>query len=394
MRIRARSPVAAVVAAALLGGCGKEQGASPVKVPVLGAKGADKQAPAPLGIPFTATKNTTRIPGSDPVADAAAVARAVYPSVTPEDRPQAVVLADVGDWRSALAASVLMAPPIRAPLLFSDGADLPATTREALDALAPSGSDAAGGAQVVRVGAVARPAGLKSADLAGRDADALARAIDSLQASARGASSGSVMVVSGDEPAFAMPAAALAAKSGVPILFARRDTLPAATRAAIAEHDRPRIYVLGPSEVISPKVTRALRPLGTVIRLGGQDPQSNAVALARYADRSFGWGIVDPGHGLVFADPRRPQDAAAAAPLSASGTYGPLLLTDQAGALPQVVRSFLLDIQPGYRSDPTRGVYNRGWIVGDQSAVGVPAQAEIDRLLEIRPARNRLPSQR
>jgi hypothetical protein len=390
--VRIPALAALALAAAALGGCGKEQGPAPVKVPVLGAKGGDEQAPAPLGIPYTATKNTTRIAGADPVADAAAVARAVYPSITPEGRPEAVVLADAGDWRSALAASVLMAPPIRAPLLLSDGDDLPAVTEDALQALAPSGSDPAGGAQVIRVGDVARPDGLKSTDLVGKGPDELARAIDAFQASARGASSDSVLVVSADQPAFAMPAAALAAKSGVPILFAHRDSLPEPTRAAIAAHQQPRIYVLGPSDVISPKVTRVLRPLGTLIRLGGQDPQSNAVEFARYADSDFGWGVVDPGHGLVFADPERPEDAAAAAPLSASGTYGPLLLTDAAGTLPEATRGYLLDIQPGFTDDPTRGVYNHGWIVGDEAAIGVPAQAEIDRLLEIAPAKNRLPS--
>jgi hypothetical protein len=201
------------------------------------------------------------------------------------------------------------------------------------------------------------------------------------------------VVVSADAPEFAMPAAAWAAKSGDPILFATRDTLPEATRAAIAAHQQPRIYVLGPSSVISPKVTIELRKLGTVTRVGGQDPQTNAVEFAKYADSTFGWGVVDPGHGLVFADPRRPADAAAAAPLSASGKWGPLLLVGDDGELPQAVKDFLLDIQPGYREDPTRGVYNHGWIIGDDKAVSVAAQAQIDALLEIAPAKNSLPSE-
>jgi hypothetical protein len=46
--------------------------------PVLGAGGDEEQGenPAPLGFPIFATKNTTRVAGADPVADAAAVARA------------------------------------------------------------------------------------------------------------------------------------------------------------------------------------------------------------------------------------------------------------------------------------------------------------------------------
>jgi hypothetical protein len=396
MQPMARSLAAVVLAAVALAGagCGKTSPSSvkPVEFPTIGSKGEREQAAAELGFPVFATKNTTRVGGADPIADAAAVARAVFPAVGADTRPKVVALVDAGDWRSALAASALMAEPIHAPILLTDGKKMPKATQDALDALAPSGSDPAGGAQVVRVGDVARPAGLKTTDLVGADPAALARAVDAFVASARCASSDDVVVVSADEPAYAMPAAAWAAKSGDPVLLTGRDALPAATRAAIGAHRQPRIYVLGPSSVISPKVTAALRRLGTVIRIGDADPQANAVAFARYADGAFGWGVVDPGHGLVFAAPGRPADAAAAAPLSASGTWGPLLLTAEDGSLPKAVEDYLLDIEPGYRRDPTRGVYNHGWIIGDDKAISVAAQARIDSLLEIAPARNALPS--
>jgi hypothetical protein len=234
---------------------------------------------------------------------------------------------------------------------------------------------------------------MKTTDLVGRDPFALARAIDAFQAAARGATADSVMVVSADRPEYAMPAAAWAAESGDPILFTNKDTVPAETRAALAAHDKPHIYVLGPSTVISPAVTGVLRTLGTVVRVGAGSAAGNAVAFARYANGGFGWGIIDPGHGLVFASPQRPADAAAAAALSASGTYGPLLLVDHKGTLPAAVSGYLLDIQPGYGSDPTRGVYNHGWIVGDDHAVSVATQAQIDADLEIVPARNSVASQ-
>jgi hypothetical protein len=85
----------------------------------------------------------------------------------------------------------------------------------------------------------------------------------------------------------------------------------------------------------------------------------------------------------VFASTQRPLDAAAAAPLSASGTYGPLLLVTVANALPAPLQDYLLDIQPGYDEDPVRGVYNHGWMIGDEGAVSVDVQARIDSLLEI-----------
>ncbi|MDX6663981.1 MAG: hypothetical protein QOG68_187 [Solirubrobacteraceae bacterium] len=393
MSPRARATTAVLVAALVAAGCGKSSTTTKtVLFPTSGSKGDQPQAAVELGFPIFATKNTTRVAGADPIADAAAIARAVFPSVSAGDRPKAVALVDVKDWRSALAASVLMSAPIRAPVLFSDGTSLPSASADALTALAPSGSEPAGGAQVVRIGDVARPKGLKTTDLVGRDPASLARAIDAFQASARGVSADNVLVVSYDKPEYAMPAAAWAAKTGDPILFATKDTLPEPTRVAIAAHQQPHIYVLGPSSVISPKVTRLLRTLGTVVRVGDQDPQSNAVAFAKYADSNFGWGVIDPGHGLVFASPTRPADAAAAAPLSASGTYGPLLLVDGSGEVPKPVSDFLLDIQPGYSKDPTRGVYNHGWIIGDDTAVSVAAQAKIDSALEIVPAKNSLPS--
>jgi hypothetical protein len=240
---------------------------------------------------------------------------------------------------------------------------------------------------------VARPEGLKSTDVVGRDFFTLARRLDALQAAVRGRTSDTVLVVSADDPAYAMPAAGWAAKSGDPILFVRRRSVPRATRAAIRSHQRPRIYVLGSSKVIGPEATRQLRKLGRVTRVGGPDPVRNAVAFARYQDGSFGWGIVDPGHGLVFANASRTLDAAAAAPLSASGTYGPLLLLDDADTVPKPLEQFLLDVQPGYRRDPVRAFYNHGWIVGEEAAVSVASQSRIDSLLEIVPVNESEPPQ-
>jgi hypothetical protein len=387
--MRCATPLLALVLACsgLAAGCGKGAGAADrTATPTLGVKGGEAKAAEALGYPTFATKNTTRIAAGDPVALAAAVARAVYPAGRQGARPGAVVLADGSDWHATLAASVLMSSPVRAPMLLGDGRSLPDATSQALTALAPTGSKAAGGAQVIRIGDVARPAGLKSTDVLARDPFALARAIDAFSAAARGRASDRVLLVSADEPAFALPAAGMAAKSGVPILFTRRDELPAETRRALQSHQQPKIYVVGPSKVVSPKVTRELRRLGTVLRVGGQDPVANAIEFAAYSDGAFGWGVSTAGHGLVFARADAdPATAGAAAPLSASGTYGPLLLNSRPGDLDKALQSYLLDIQPGYRTDPVRGVYNHGWILGDVKALSEDVQSEVDRLLEIVP---------
>lgn len=391
--MRPRRLAAAVLVLALAAaGCGRDT-PPPDQLqphrPTAGATGTQTTAAQDLGFPEFATKNTTRVGGADPVADAAAVARAVYTGSSRITRPHAVTLVDDGDWRVGLAASVLMSSPVRAPVLFAHGGELPGASAQALSAMDPTGSKPAGGAQVIRVGDVPQVDGRPTTELRGADAFALARAIDAFQAAARGQTSDRVVVVSADDPAYAMPAAAWAAKAGDPILFTHRDTVPADTKAAIAAHQQPKIYVLGPPSVISGTAVTQLSRLGSVTRIAGKDPVSNAIAFARFVDGPFGWGVVDPGHGLVIANADRPGDAAAAAPLSASGTYGPLLLTDDASQVPPALASFLLDIQPGYSRDPVRGVYNHAWIMGDQDAVSVDAQSRIDALLEIVPVNER-----
>jgi hypothetical protein len=51
-----------------------------------------------------------------------------------------------------------------------------------------------------------------------------------------------------------------------------------------------------------------------------------------------------------------------------------------------VLNYFLNYATPGFTQEgPTAAVYNHGWMIGDQSAISVPVQAEVDRLLEAVP---------
>jgi hypothetical protein len=394
MLVPAARPLAVLAAAAVtlvLAGCGRDDRASTgVGIKSDGVPAAPAPAPAAPAYPALATKNTTRVPGADAAETAAQIARIVFPGGSAGQRPAAIAFADAGDWRGALAGAVLMAPPLRAPLLYTSAGEIPDATAAAVDALRPTGAPRANGAQAIRLGASGAPGGLRTTALAGSDPFTLAKSIDDYRARVAGRFSGSVVVVSADEPAYAMPAAGWAAKSGDPVLFASRDRLPAPTREAIRAHGRPRIYLVGPASVISAGVEEQLSRLGTVTRIAGRDAPATAVEFARFSDGPFGWGVTDPGHGLVFTTPPRPAGAGPAGALSASGTYGPQLLTSSSGALPAVVRDYLRDIRPGYSSDPVRGVYNHAWIVGDTDAVPETVQAEIDGLLEI--TRVRTPS--
>ncbi len=394
MRTVARGPLlTALVLAAGLAGCGKGGSAQPA-----GAISARRLAPvAAQGAVSVATRNTTRLGGSDVAADAAAVARAVYPGLTAATRPLAVVLVDEREWLPALAASVLSGAPAGAPIIYSEGGTLPAVSRETLEAMHPLGAPALGGAQVIRIGTTAAlPGGYVTRTVRVGVPTITAASVEQLAATLDGGSTPSqVIVLAADAaPALAMPAAGLAAESGAPILFVTRARVPAQTAAVLATMHKPSIYVID-TAAVGHHTLDELRKFGTVkgITQGGaassdQEAVQSAIEVARFTDGTFGWGVKEPGHGLVFANLARPLDAPAAALLSATGDYGPLLLLTSASQVPPALVSYLSDIQPAYSTPQfpaVRGAYNHGWLIGGETAISAVTQAEIDSMLEISP---------
>jgi hypothetical protein len=373
----AQRPLLATLAVALLGlsGCGK---GAPTQT--LGSGPARGAAPVEAhGAVSLSTRNTTRLGGSDVAADAAGV------------------LVDEHDWGGALAASVLAAAPTGAPLLFSEGTGLPAVSAQTLEAMHPLGAAAIAGAQVISVGVHATlPGGLLVHDVAVGKPAATAAAIEQLALTLDGGHAPRQVIVLGRDAsrALAMPAAGLSAESGAPILFVGPAGVPSATATALAGLHRPSIYVID-EPAVGQRTLAELAHYGhvTVIPSGSapslaEAPVQSAIEVARFTDGTFGWGIKEPGHGLVFANAGRPLDAPAAALLSATGDYGPLLLLANGAAISPSLAHYLSDIQPAYASPrfpPERGAYNHGWLIGDESAISAISQAEIDSLLEIEP---------
>jgi hypothetical protein len=363
--------------------------------PQLGAGSQAVQTVATTGVgsPSAATRNTVRVGGADSAADAAGVATALFPATGESDRPGAVVLVDGKDWQSAIAASVLAGNPIGAPLLVADGSDLPDVTKDTLERLDPKGSDLSKDAQVIRIGReVARPDGFRTAVIEGADPYQRAAAIDRFFSAARGKPTKDVVLYSGEQAQWAMPASAWAARSGTSTLPVTKDAIPAPIRRALREHERPNVFILGPKTVISATVEKDLKKLaGTVRRIEGPTPIENAIAFARYRQDDFGWGVTIPGYNFAIANVARPLDAGAAAALGANGVFAPLLLTDNGSELPKPLEEYLLSVQPGYEDDPGQAVYNRAWILGDDAAVPVRQQGRIDEITELVPVRAQAP---
>jgi hypothetical protein len=349
-----------------------------------------REVPAPeetedLGFPAFATKNTTRVAGADPIADAAAVALAVDPSTGGVQGPDAVTLVDAADWPGGIAAASLVAAPVGAPILVTDSNEIPELTENAVRALEPEGSDETAGRQAFVIGSAAAPDDLDTLEVKGANAAEVAAEVASLRERLTGRPD-HLLLASSDEPAFAMPAAGWAARSGDPILYVQRNGVPEPTRKALERYEGVPVFVLGPTSAISSKAFQEIEKLApSAERVGAEDPVANAIEFARFASGDFGWNINDPGHGFVIANTERPLDAAVAAPLSASGTWGPLLVTEDGDAVPEELRGYLLDLKPGYEQDPTRALYNHLWLIGDTGALSVDFQAQLDEIAEVAP---------
>jgi hypothetical protein len=345
------------------------------------------------GSPALTTRNTIRIPGADPAANAAGAAITAYPSSSAFTRPTAVTVVGRQDWRAALLMSVLSGPPINAPMLISEADNLPDVTKSAMEALSPTGVVIPG--QSIRpkafvAGDLKLPERTPRVNLVNNSYENLAVAVDRLSARLSGGKPSNEVIVTTADPNFkryALPAGPLSANTGSPIFFVNKETVPLATLRAISAHKKPAIYVVGPPSVISDQLLTVLRKYGKVRRISGVNPTDNAVNVAVFSDptTAWGWGISDVGHGFVIQNSHNEMNVAAATTLAANAAYGPLLLNSNAKVVDRELRQYLLDSQPTYihGAGPQTAVTNRAWLLGDAAQISAGMQATLDKLLAL-----------
>jgi secreted trypsin-like serine protease len=171
-------------------------------------------------------------------------------------------------------------------------------------------------------------------------------------------------LVTGEAFPDAVTAAAVAGAAGGPVLLARRDELPDATRSELARLRPQRLVVVGGRGAISDAVAQAAGTAAGVgaTRLSGPDRYATAAALATDANPS-GAATVHLTVGTSF------PDAVASGPVAGGPAGGPVLLTE-AGSLPAATRQALDALAP------TRVV-----ILGGASAVGPAVETELAALL-------------
>ena len=237
----------------------------------------------------------------------------------------------------------------------------------------PTGAHGLGGAQVIRSAASPRPAGYIARDAARRAtrrAGGGGRAAGEQDPAA--AAPRQVLIVAADgPPALAMPAAGLAAESGAPILLVDAAGVPPATSAALRACTSRRSTWSARRARSATRRPVELRHFGLGRRRDQRRrPVSNAIAVARFTDGTFGWGIKEPGHGWC-SPTRAPAGRAGGGaavgerrlrPAAAARRRRPTAAA--AGRATSATSSPATPPRPQFR--PVRGVYNHGWLIGDE----------------------------
>jgi len=352
------------------------------------------------GEPDRLTLHTARIPASDPATMAIAVAQIVYPATFEDNKPNAVIVVPVEDWRAGLLAVPLIHFPINAPLLYSEKGSLSTATLREVARLDPQGVTSDGNTQVFLVGDIGKESqrqinrlGLKARLLTGDSIDAVASLLDDYRATLLADHEDTVLIVPREGPSYGLIAAAWAAHAGHSIFFADAGGISRETARSLGKRPQDAfIYVLADQETLPARVMSELSRYGVVQRIPGRDAYEISVGFAGYKDvgrnsgwwvrrsvRSFGWGIAEPGHNFTMVNPDYPQLGVPAALLSHMGRHGPILLVGE-GEVPEPVERYLRLIQPSFISSQEQPL-NRGWIVGDETVIGGEVQFRLDRWL-------------
>ena len=320
----------------------------------------------------------------------------------PATRPQAVVIVDERDWPAALAASALASAPLDAPILYAEGDTLPQVSREgAARRCARRGAPALGGAQVIRDRHQRAAPGrlLARARSPPREPAATAAAIERVLAHAHGGRAPRA----GDRGRRRRARARCRCRRRAsPPRAARRSCSP--TPAALAAGDgdaaaRP----APPRDLRDRRRARSARSalgelakLGRVTRIPGADA-AKATTPATALDRGRPLHRRHVRLGRQRTGPRaRVRELRAPARRARRGAaLGDRRLRPAAAARNARRRSrrrspptSATSSRPTPRrpnSSPVRGVYNHGWLIGDEPAISLTTQAELDSLLEISP---------
>lgn len=196
-----------------------------------------------------------------------------------------------------------------------------------------------------------------------------------------------IILVSVDEPAYAMPAAYAAARFRAPVIPVRDGAIPASIRETLINAGGERlILVAAPERLIPDTVLDDLHQFGTVERVANENIYRHALTWARDRFGDFGWGIDervwnDGYYSFAMANPATPAFAAAGLPMAYRGNHGPLIYSPQ-DDLDPLTDQYLWRLSPDFYVSPADGPFMNVRVLGGPESIGYSAQARADLALE------------
>jgi len=355
---------------------------------------------------WTATTMTTRLAGENIYETAAAYCQSVYTAINEPTYPGALILVNDSVLEAALPGVGLIHHPIDGAVLLTRRDELPQATRDEIERAHPEGVGMDGNVQVYLIGseryisdAVRREVeamGMDVRRIPGIDPVRIAANVDQYVSSMHGNHEDEVIIGSLDAPERSVPVQSWNAHGGDGFLWVEQDSIPEETADQLtSRYDYAYMYLVGDEAAISPDVARNLSAYGHVTRIpDAGDPYSVSTAWAGYKDlgrnqgwwfgewaRNIGWGLADPGHNFIFANPNDWQTAVPASVESHRGKHGPMLAVRQ-DELPTVTESYLRKFFRPTDAAPYDRKYNHGWIAGPPETISRDVQAQIHGILE------------
>jgi hypothetical protein len=329
--------------------------------------------------------NVVRIPGRSPADVGSAAVLAVYPDEA--HQPRGLVLTPQDDWRQTVVASQFAADPVDAAVLPTAGDFLQPGPSDLVNRLNPTGFPRAQGLQAIILGKAGNDVlsalqnrGLHLTQLTARSPEELALKAVPFRGGWAHVYSDEIVVVSSSARDYALPAIAWSAYSGDTTVFVTHDSIPDATRQVLVQREKlrlqkPTIYVIGPSSVISDSVASQLSAYGPVKRVAGSTPGATAIALARYKDpkTGFGWGLKSGPGNFALMNVHDSGNVFGALTLAGAGPQAPLLLTDSATSAPADVIAYLRGLRGSQGS--------QAYVLGDEASIGAGELSQVDRAI-------------
>ena len=354
------------------------------------------------------TGTTARLAGETYLETATAYSQAVYAAAQDQDRPGAVILVRDDRPATAIATTRLLHFPVNAPVLYvtDQGTTLPQATKDELERLGPEGVMMDNNTQVYLVGDIAESVneeveatGMETRRLYAEDAVAYTEVLDEFLAVLDSNHSDVVLVGALSALDYVLPAANWNSHMGMGFAYVTEEGVPAETRRMLERRapSYPYIYVFAPPDIVGPETMAELSRYGHVQRIPGESPQEMAVRWAGYKDagrvfgwwfgethRATGWGYAEPGHNTILANPSDWRAVVPSGVLSHMGKHAMLILTNQDGSLPDVVRTYVGDVLKPTQTHPSRQVFNFAWIAGPEESISDPVMREYAQMLEVR----------